>query len=90
MVTLRAATALLLVLTASALFAQSAEFGRGTGTEIVGTTKGPARLSGSLSLSTGPGYGMTAGGTLVQDRLWFFGSASRQTSTTRFADLELP
>ena len=84
----RALTALLLALSAFAVSAQ--EFGRGTGAEIVGTTKGPARLSGSLSLSTGPGYGLTAGGTILEDRLWFFGSASQQTSTTRFADLELP
>lgn len=80
---------------------QSAEFGRATGGEIVLTPKGSAPLSGSieLSLSTGdlfgrgssPAYGATAGGTLVQDRLWFFASASRQEmSLSRFADLELP
>lgn len=93
MVSRRALTAFALVLvqlTAFAVFAQqSAEFGRGSGAEIVVTPKGSARFSGSLSVSTGTGYGLTAGGTLIEDRLWFFGSASRQSST-RFADLELP
>ena len=80
---------------------QSGEYGRATGGEVVLTPKGSAPLSGSLelSLSTGdvfgrgssPAYGATAGGTLVQDRLWFFASASRQeASASRFADLELP
>lgn len=92
MVSRRAVLALFLVqLSAFAVSAQqSAEFGRASGAEIEATTKGPARFSGSLAVSTGPGYGVTAGGTLLEDRLWFFGSASQQTSTTRFADLQLP
>lgn len=81
---------------------QSAEFGRATGGEIVLTPKSSAPFSGSvsLSMSTGndifgrgssPAYGVTAGGTLIQDRLWFFGSAWRQdASQVRFADMELP
>jgi hypothetical protein len=100
-----AVIALLLVqLIALAVSAQQpAEFGRATGGELVMTTKNAARLSGSLqlSLSSGndvfgrgstPGYGLTAGGTLLKDRLWFFGSASRSTSvsSSRFANLELP
>ncbi|HUP60079.1 MAG TPA: hypothetical protein VNA69_06630 [Thermoanaerobaculia bacterium] len=99
----RAVIALLLVqLIALAASAQSEEFGRATSGEIVMTPKGSAPLSGSLelSLSTGndifgrsssPAYGITAGGTLLQDRLWFFAAASRQElSQTRFAELELP
>jgi len=74
---------------------QSAEFGRASGGEVVVTPKGSAPLSGSLTLSASSAsdvFGaMTAGGTLVQDRLWFFASASRQqTSARRFDGLELP
>jgi len=79
---------------------QSAEYGRATSGEIVMKPKGSSAFSGSLSVSTGndvfgrgssQGYGVTAGGTLVQDRLWFFASASRQdASPSRFAELELP
>ena len=90
----RAMIALLLVLFALGAAAQSAEFGRATGGEIVATPKGSsAPLSGSLELSLGDSraYGVTAGGTLIQDRLWFFASASRQEAPlARFADLELP
>jgi hypothetical protein len=104
MVTRRAVAALVLVqLIAFAVAAQqSAEFGRANGGQLVLTPKGSAPLSGSLefSLSSGsdifgrgnsPAYGMTAGGTLVQDRLWFFASASRQqtSSSSRFANLEM-
>jgi hypothetical protein len=102
MVSRRAVSAFLLLnLIAFAVSAQqSAEFGRGTSDEIVMTAKGSSSLSGSLSVSTGndvfgrsssPRYGLTAGGTLVQDRLWFFASASHQNvSSSQFADLELP
>ncbi|HEX7809776.1 MAG TPA: hypothetical protein VF608_13660 [Thermoanaerobaculia bacterium] len=77
---------------------QSTEFGRASGPELVMKTKGSAPISGSLelSMSTGndifgrgsstPGYGLSAGGALVQDRLWFFASASRQESS-RFTAL---
>jgi hypothetical protein len=105
MVTRRAVAVLVLVqLIAFAVAAQqSAEFGRANGGQLVVTPKGSAPFSGSLefSLSSGndalgggnsPSYGMTAGGTVIQDRLWFFASASRQqtSSSTRFANLELP
>jgi hypothetical protein len=102
MVSRRAVAALFTALIAFAVSAQqSSEFGRASGGQLVLTPKGAAPVSGSLqlSLSTGsdvfgrgssPGYGLTAGGTLIEDRLWFFGSASQQASQTRFADLELP
>jgi hypothetical protein len=104
MVSRRAVTALLFALMIPfALSAQqSAEFGRSTGGEMVLTPKGSAPLSGSLELSmsaggdvfgrsSSPSYGMTAGGTLIQDRLWFFASGSRQEwSPSRFAGVELP
>jgi len=91
----RAVIALLLVqLIALAASAQSEEFGRATSGEIVMTPKGSAPLSGSLELSLSTGndvFGLTAGGTLLQDRLWFFASASRQElSQTQFAERELP
>ncbi len=103
MVSRRAVSALCLVqlIAFSAAAQQAAEFGRATGENLVMTTKGTAPFSGSLgvSMSTGsdvfgrgssPAYGATAGGTLMQDRLWFFASASQQESPSRFADLELP
>ncbi|HWS71659.1 MAG TPA: hypothetical protein VN605_06070 [Thermoanaerobaculia bacterium] len=102
MISRRAVPALLLVqLIAFAVAAQqSAEYGRATGGELMLTPKGSAPFSGTLelSLSTGngafgrgssPAYGLTAGGTLMQDRLWFFASGSRQTGS-RFAARELP
>lgn len=104
MVSRRAVTALFLVqLIALTLSAQqSSEFGRATGGEVVMTPKGAARFSGSLEVSLSNGndvfgrgsstaYGLTAGATLLQDRLWFFGAASQQQSSiARFAGLELP
>jgi hypothetical protein len=97
MVSRSALTALVLaqLIAFAAVAQQSAEFGRASGGEVVLTPKGSAPLSGSLTLSASSAsdvFGaMTAGGTLVQDRLWFFASASRQqTSATRFDGLELP
>lgn len=74
---------------------QSAEFGRASAGEIVMRPKGSAPVSGSLELllpaGGSPGYGVTAGGTLIPDRLWFFASASHQElSSSRFSDLALP
>jgi hypothetical protein len=73
----------------------SAEFGRASAGEIVLRPKSSAPLSGSLELllpaGGSPGYGVTAGGTLIQDRLWFFASASHQElSSSRFSNLALP
>jgi len=79
----------------------SSEFGRASGGDLVLTPKGSAPLSGSLELSLsrggdlfgrdGKAYGITAGGTLLQDRLWFFASGSRQeASPSKFADLGFP
>ena len=86
----------------AAMAQQSAEFGRATGETLVLTPKGSAPFSGSLELSlsslddvfgrgSSPSYGITAGGTLIQDRLWFFAAGSRQqVSQSRFDSLELP
>jgi hypothetical protein len=85
----RSAALVLSLLFAALAFAQSdvstSEFGRGTGGEISLITKSPARLSGSFGISTGGlggrrnGYDATLGGTVVQDRIWFFASAQRST-----------
>ena len=48
-------------------------------------TKGPSMFSGSLSASwgfgSGRGYAGTAGGTLLKDRMWFFGTAEKLQPT---------
>lgn len=68
----------------------SSEFGRASAGEISAITKHPGTLSGSFSLSAsksqmpfggnGRGLDATLGGTLVQDRVWFFASAQHDTS----------
>jgi hypothetical protein len=74
---------------ASTQLAQSpAEFGRASGGSIDVITKGPHQFSGSLSLGhslggmRGQGYNGTIGGTLVNDRVWFFGSAALDATST--------
>jgi len=99
----RAVIALALVqLIAFAVSAQQpAELGRASGGELLLTTKRSTALSGSLQASltnrsdvfgrgNSPAYGATVGGSLIQDRLWFFGSASRQASPLRLGDVALP
>lgn len=77
----------------------SSEFDRGSGGVIDVLAKHGAPLSGSLSIAgsrslgafgsgnSGRGYGATLGGSLVQDRVWFFASAERSDSSfaTRYA-----
>ena len=77
------AATLLAHLTAAAALAQSAppaaEFGSVSGGEVELLTKGPRKTSGSVGLSTfgsRAGYEATLGGTLLEDRLWFFGAAA--------------
>ena len=60
----------------------SAEFGRASGGAIDVMTKGPSRISGTLSFTHSAGlfggarYEGSLGGTIVPDRLWFFSAAS--------------
>lgn len=77
------------------------EFGRVSGGEIDLITKHSRRLSGSLGMTmsrsqlpvatgrngTTNGYDATIGGTILEDRLWFFASAlqSDASLTSRFA-----
>jgi hypothetical protein len=78
-----AALLLSLIVVAGAL-AQSAEYGQASAGILDMTTKQSMPFSGSLSLSSaraqGLGFGGTAGGTLVKDRVWFFASADRSNS----------
>jgi hypothetical protein len=58
------------------------EFGRASGGTIHAIAKAPRQLSGSLSLTqstgarSGRGYDATLGGELLDERVWFFGTAS--------------
>jgi hypothetical protein len=68
------------------------EYGRTSGGQLNLFTKQPNRLSGSLGISLSrslfgsnlKGYEGTLGGTVIADRLWFFGSMQRN-DTLRFA-----
>ena len=81
--------------------AQTAEYERGSGGQIEMMTKeATKRLSGSLSMSQGrssaglgslKGFEGTLGGTIVEDRLWFFAAAARNESLAFVPGLsELP
>jgi hypothetical protein len=77
------AAAFLSLLLAAGAIAQEAEpvaeFGRVSGGEIEAITKQPRKLSGSFAIMRGlKGLEATLGGTLVQDRIWFFASAQQQ------------
>ena len=75
----------LAVLFVFATFAGTAiaqEFGRTSGGEIALATKSSSKLSGSFGFSLFPGnsakrYEAAFGGTIIDDRLWFFGSVQR-------------
>ena len=69
----------LVFLIAPAVFAQ--EFGRASAGTLDMTSKQPMPFSGSLSFNSSRGLGGTFGGTVVKDRVWFFGSAERMTTT---------
>jgi hypothetical protein len=80
----RIVLALVVTFASGVCLAQSSdEFGRATGGLLELSVKGPTRFSGSLGLTSGSGlrgYGATFGGTVVNDRLWFFGAAERNQS----------
>jgi len=92
-VTLGSVTLLLALVIAVAALAQEAppvtsEFGSASGGQLDLLIKHPSRLSGSLGMTFGrsqfpfasslsKGYEGTFGGTLAEDRLWFFGSVLR-------------
>ena len=73
------------LLLAGATFAQTApaEFGRASGGQIDVLTKSSRDWSGSLGISTSrgrfgsaEGYEGSLGGTIVEDRIWFFAAGS--------------
>src|SRR5205823_1140043 len=85
--------ALFLLLIATAVFAQSAEYGRAGGDEIALPFKKSGTFSGSFDVSTSNGglggrsFGGTIGGALIADKLWFFGAMQRDTRNLSDAKL---
>ena len=77
MIAMKRILPLCLLLASTTVFAQ--EFGRASGGDISMITKGPTVFSGSLGASFGVGGGRSymgsAGGAIVKDKMWFFGSA---------------
>jgi hypothetical protein len=66
------------------------EFGRASSGTIQAITKAPRQFSGSLGVTwssgalRGEGYDGTLGGELLDDRLWFFGTAAVLPRTQLF------
>jgi hypothetical protein len=71
----RLGCALLLV----AATASAQEYGRTSGGELQMFTKQPSKLAATLGFNFGSGKGFegSVGGTLIEDRMWFFASAIR-------------
>ncbi|HEV2719970.1 MAG TPA: hypothetical protein VG323_08120, partial [Thermoanaerobaculia bacterium] len=76
--------------TALAQSAPSSEYGRAGGDEIVMLSKQPGTLSGSFGFSTSRSLGATLGGSLIPDRLWFFGAMQRDDNRRFSTPLALP
>ncbi len=72
----------LLLLTATA---SAQEYGRSSSGELRMFTGQPSKLSASLGFNFGAGKGFegSLGGTLIEDRMWFFASAMRDESPLR-------
>ena len=68
---------------AAVALAQSAEYGQASAGTLDMTTKQARQFSGSLSFTSGLGLGGSFGGTVVKDRVWFFGTAQQAHSTLR-------
>lgn len=69
-----------LVVVSAAVAQETSTFGRASGGQIEMAVKQPDRLSGSLSVSASrlfKSYDAAFGGTLVKDRVWFFGTVQR-------------
>ena len=75
---------ILSLLIAPVAFSQTLEYGRNAADGTLDmTTKQARHFGGSLSLSTGRGFGASVGGTAVKDRVWFFASADRSSEIFR-------
>jgi hypothetical protein len=74
----------LVQLLAAVGFAQDAEL-RGSSGVIKLVTKAPKQFSGTLgiSFSGSPGYHASAGGPVLEDRLWFFAAGEHQALQLR-------
>lgn len=78
-----------------ATVASAQEFGRVSGGEIELHSKGPKTFSGTLGFSMGDGargYEASLGGTILEDRLWFFAAGYQQNTrlNSSFSGLQLP
>jgi hypothetical protein len=81
-----------LPLTLGASAQSFAEFGRASSGSIDAKAKASNQFSGSLTLTHGSGgqrYEGSAGGTLLNDRAWFFASAS-VAPQMKFSSMTLP
>jgi hypothetical protein len=70
----------------------TAEYGRASGGELQLGVKTPKNTSGTLGFDFGnsaKGYGATFGGTLIPDRIWFFGSVQRNEAFFGKADAQI-
>ena len=93
MISKRAVAVLFVAMIAAVASAQ--EFGRVSGGEIELLSKQPKNFSGTLGLSAGDGlrgYEASIGGTILQDRLWFFAAGYQQDTrlNSTFSGLQLP
>src|SRR5688572_7081631 len=74
-------SAVALIATAGSVAAQAPyEYDRASGGEIRMATKGSRSMSGTLGLKRGDGtelWDATFGGTLLEDRVWFFGAVEK-------------
>lgn len=80
---------------------EAAEFGRASGGAVDTTAKATNQFSFSLGMSVARGgsspflsgsgqqYNATAGGAIVPDRLWFFGTAQLARELPRFTNADL-
>lgn len=82
MIRIALAVALTSLLAATAHAQNVGEFGRASGGQLEMIAKRPRNFSGSLDFSFGDSRraGATFGGSLVDDRLWFFASTLRTES----------
>lgn len=64
--------------------AQSAEFGRFLGGQVDVAFKAPRHAYGSLGLSSDRSALASFGGTLIEDRAWFFATAARTQTAPQF------
>lgn len=79
------------VVALTALTAAAQEYGRASGGELQMFRKQSSTLAGTLGfrLGSGKGFEGSGGGTLINDRMWFFASVARDHTTTVPAELKV-